>query len=565
MNTTLHPALWQLVQMRTLGRIRALVASMRKPRKLFVSILGAVLAAVWLSNVIASILFRDRYEPETLRVWMTLGLTLYAGWHLIRVSWQRPDTAIEWTPAEFGTLLTSPFRRQELILYRLTTIFGVTTFKAGLGTLLLLPDIPVPWLGFLAMWFGLAFVELIRLIADNLTVGMSDVAYRLFRVTVVVLLGSFGLYCGAQALHAASQLSPDAEIPIVVEVGRNFFLTILSGLQTPLGELLSAPFALFVSVMLSPSLTGEVALMTLAGFSVLFVTAWILTRIDRWSQAEILKRDKAAVFCPEATRPVEQWHDTRTRSRRFWIRVCGGAVEWRQWVGVTRYGTGVVMCLIPPAILSALPLFMPHLSDRMAILNFLGGLIFYSFLLLPSAMKFDFRRDYSHLLLLKLLPLPAWRVVLGQIATPIVITTAFQFLMIAAACAIRGMSPGVLLASLLSFPAMNFAVYGWENLMFLIFPQQLKQEGLEVFLRTTVLFTAKGLTCLLIFAILFCWALVAASMARAVGPFLPLLGDHRVVFGLGVWLSVTGLGIVMTLLAARQFHSLEAWPDTQTA
>lgn len=564
MNTFIHPALWQLTKMRTQGRLASMLANFTQPRKILVSILGTVLAAVWMSNVIASILFREKYDPVTFQTWMTLSLSMYAGWHFVRVCWQRPESSIEWTPAERNNLLSSPFTRQQLVQYRLATVLGVTTIKAGIGTLLLLPDLAIPTLGFFALWCGLALIELIRLIADTLAAGMNRRAFQYFRVVVLSTLTLLGITASYAALVQTQAGDPASKIPVLFQFVLNLFAVMQSSVQTPWGETITAPFALFIGLMTADQLNYEVLLATASGFSMLVVAVWSLMWLDRWSESAITIRQKQMTQNHSSPLLTLQANDSVHRPLpKFIVQMCGGAVVWRQMVGVYRYGSGVILALIPPAILSVMPLFMARLDNRLAVLNFLGGLVFYSFLLLPSALKFDFRRDYSHLLLLKMIPQSPWKVVLGQLVTPIVITTLFQYAMLGVACMVRDLGPIMLLACVVSFPAMNFAVYSWENLMFLIFPQKLKQEGIEVFLRTTVLFTAKGIACAIVFALLFCWALTATEVAKILKPFVPFLGDHRVVFGLGVWCSVTVVGVIMMWLASRQFKNLDVYPETQ--
>ena len=52
---------------------------------------------------------------------------------------------------------------------------------------------------------------------------------------------------------------------------------------------------------------------------------------------------------------------------------------------------------------------------------------------------------------------------------------------------------------------MNVLVFGLDNLIFLLYPHRIKQEGLEVFVRATLTFTGKG--------ILFMLTLVAIVLA----------------------------------------------------
>lgn len=566
MNSLIHPALWQLTKMRTAGRFNRILANLRQPRKLAVTILGTVLALVWLSNVIASLLFRETYDPESLRTWMTLSLSLYAGWHFVRVAWQRPGSAIEWTAAEQNNLVPSPFSREELVQYRLATVLGSTTLKAAIGTLLLLPDLTYPLLGFVALWCGLAFVELIRLIADTFSSGLNLKLYRVFQLLLVVGLVAAGIALASTALLKTQSTAAESKIPVVFQFGMNFFELLRSSVDTTWGEILTAPFGLIVALITTSVITFEILLTVLAAFSILIVATWSLLRLDSWSESEIVKREKSKrdlLVCKNTI--INDVSKRKTSSfPGLQIKACGGAVTWRQCVGVYRYGTGVFLALIPPAILSAMPLFMPRLNDRAAILNFLGGLIFYSFLLLPSALKFDFRRDYSHLLLLKMLPLKPSRILLGQIATPIIITTCFQYAMLGLACFLREFNSTILICAICSFPVMNLAVYSWENLMFLLFPQKLKQEGIEVFLRTTILFTAKGVACGIVFALMFAWAMLSARLSLSLRGSIPLVENHRIVFAAGVWISVTTVALILIWQAARQFQNLDVFPESQS-
>ena len=75
--------------------------------------------------------------------------------------------------------------------------------------------------------------------------------------------------------------------------------------------------------------------------------------------------------------------------------------------------------------MASLPLLVP--GDGLATyLTVFGGVVFYSFVLLPAALKLDFRRDFDHLALLKSLPMKPLTVVIGQLATPVALTWFFQ-------------------------------------------------------------------------------------------------------------------------------------------
>ncbi len=112
-------------------------------------------------------------------------------------------------------------------------------------------------------------------------------------------------------------------------------------------------------------------------------------------------------------------------------------------------------------------------------------------------VRHDFRSDLAQMDMLKSLPLPAWQVVLGQLLAPIVILTAFQWLllsvMLGGSLGLSGKPadaispwrfPGVLAAALL-FPGINALVLLLPNTIALLFPawagtQQGRGGGIEV-------------------------------------------------------------------------------------
>ena len=51
----------------------------------------------------------------------------------------------------------------------------------------------------------------------------------------------------------------------------------------------------------------------------------------------------------------------------------------------------------------------------------------------------------------------------------------------------------MLLATLILLAPLNALIFAIDNLVYLLYPYRLNQEGIEIFLRTTLTFTAKGL------------------------------------------------------------------------
>lgn len=543
----MHPALWQLMQVRAAGRVQTMLQSLVQPRRLVVTILGVGLALIWLSNAILSILFRESYPVETFRNATTLMFTFYATWHLVRASWQRPESAIEWTDVERNHLMVLPFTLRQLTMYRLATVMSATVLKATIGGLLLLPDLSYPVLGWIGLWLGLTFVELIRLAVDSWTSGMRPKTYLAFRLAVVTTCVLAALLAMSIAVSRVFADGLDHTIPPVFLFFQALRDVCFEFPHTEIGELICAPFMVFVNLLSTTELTWVTGLWGALAVSMTAIMLHLVPALVLWSESWNRKNVK---LIPQESRPRLM---RRTRLNRDpSINWFPDALFWRQVMGAKQHATGVLMALIPPACLSAMPLFMKRLTNEVAFVNLVAGLAFYTFLLLPAALKFDFRRDYDRLFLLKMLPLSPFRIVLGQLATPVVITTMFQYAMLAFGYMMRPVEPWILLAAVVAFPPMNVVIYGWENLLFLIYPQRLKQEGIEVFLRTTVMFTAKGLAFAFLFAIVLVWVSTSSSIEHWTGI------NRRIVFGAGLWFVTAIIGAILIKLASRQFRSMEA-------
>jgi hypothetical protein len=101
---------------------------------------------------------------------------------------------------------------------------------------------------------------------------------------------------------------------------------------------------------------------------------------------------------------------------------------------------------------------------------------------------------------------------------------------------------------------LNVLIFSAENLLFLLSPYRLNQEGIDVFLRTVLVFTAKGLLLMLGLAVLYFWAQLARHASQAISNQLGIHNDHRNLFIFGVWLLTAFSAIVCTQLLARTYR-----------
>src|SRR5262249_6803981 len=103
-----------------------------------------------------------------------------------------------------------------------------------------------------------------------------------------------------------------------------------------------------------------------------------------------------------------------------------GPLAWRQLVGALRSYAWMVTGAIFLFAMLAPMLVLASQGDRGepdAILAVFCSMTFFVALFMPSLLTFDFRADVDRMEVLKTLPLPAWRIVVGQMLIPVVMVT----------------------------------------------------------------------------------------------------------------------------------------------
>ena len=190
-----------------------------------------------------------------------------------------------------------------------------------------------------------------------------------------------------------------------------------------------------------------------------------------------------------------------------------GALAWRQLIGARRHWSGLLVALIAPAVFTCIPGFVIQ-DPYIAFLATTATLAFYTFLLLPTALRFDFRRDLDRLATLRGLPIMPAAAVIGQTLAPVLIATVFQFGVLGFAVAGRSLPPYHVLIAMLVMIPLNVLVFGLDNLIYLLYPYRVQQEGMEIFLRTMLTFTGKGLLFAAGLAAMSAWGFAAADLTR---------------------------------------------------
>lgn len=545
-----QPATIQLLRLQSRGRRRRMWQRFCQPRRLVLSAIACLLAVVWLGNAAMTVGLRETGSPETLRALLSLGLVVYAGWHLAKAAFFRPESPFDWTPAEREVLAAMPLAPRDLVAYQIASVTLTTIVKAGLFTLLLLPDLRCVPLGLTGVLLAMLTLELLRMAIDIAAWGMSRAAFLAYRTVTVAGLLATGLAAGVvivEHVAAGGRIHAD-EGPFqpLVQIIRQLNASALGNL--------GLPFEPLVDLILADSLT--VSNVGLAAAALAAVTALAAGVIGLYAMTSrrVATREKQNYRLRVAGGHVQAHADrhnygskraTGSRSLRLIPRLGGvGPLAWRQLVGARRHWGSLLAAMIAPAVLAGAPCFVIA-NDNLALLATAGTLAFYTFLLLPTALRFDFRRDLDRLATLKGLPITPAAVVIGQTLAPVLIATLFEAAVLAFAIVARSLPLEHLFVAMLAMIPLNVLVFGLDNLIYLLYPYRVQQEGLEVFLRTMLTFTGKGLLFTIGLVAVSGWGFAAAALSQGVLQGTALAIDAYALFAAGI---IAGLCVLAALV-----------------
>ncbi len=536
----IHPAVPQLLKLQFRARLRRVLHQAAAPRRWVFTILGILFAGVWLSQAIAGILFREPAQPETFRDCLYICLAIYSLWHVFRVACFRPEEPLEWSNCERELLSATPLRGRDLIGYRLLSVSLATATKAACVAAILLPELRLPLVGFVGLFLALLTVDLFRMVCDVFAWAVSPLVYRVFRATVFLLAVVGGISVTSVVMGIPSQIVPPAD----GDAAAAWFGPVLAAVrevqQTPIGQAVQVPLHPFVAAITSEQWTATVAGNLAMAGGLLALLGWALSRIYDWGHRCRLTRERVTYDRVAALPRATAAGHARLRLSTVWWWAGAGPFAWRQTVGALKHWGGLVVAIAVPGILACIPLTYP--SDPMtAFLAVVAAVCFYSFLLLPTALRFDFRQDIDRMAILRALPIGPFPVVAGQLACPVVITCLFQIAILCIAWCVRPVEANLILGVLVVMVPMNVLIFALDNLLFLMYPYRPQQEGIGIFFRTTLIFTAKGMIFAVAAGLTAAWAIAAGHLAARLrmhatftidAPFLIFAGNALLLAGL---------------------------------
>lgn len=557
----LHPSLLLLTRLQLRGGARRSLRKLRKPKNLLSVLVAVAFAAMWLATAATAASHRETSDSSGFAAMMALSLSAYVGWHVIRIACFRPEHPLEQPENERELLSSLPLRPSQIVVRHVWLLGFAAAAKAALLTVLLLPEIHIPAVGWAGILAGLLVVEMFRQLLEIAAWAAPRGVYIAFRGVVCASLVVGGIPMLAFVHQDLAEilarrdgnllgLFSDAAASMV----STKFGSTLAVVWTPVTNLIAGN-----GRAIGLALSGALSIGWILGLGAALQVAYRqLTRLV--VQREQRRFESASQqFANTANRTTAPQRVACSGYREIAFRLlpCGGmgSLCWRQSKGAARHAWGLAVAMIPPAALALTPISTEYPNEA-TFLSVVCALAFYTFLLLPTALKFDFRRDLDRLGLLKSLPVSAWSVAVGQIAVPVALATGFQFTVLAIHQVVRPVAPQLPALAGVLLSLMNCLVFAVDNLVFLKSPHRLQQEGLAVLLRTMLTFAAKGLLFGLGLAATFAWKSGAVRLAdqlasRGVGL------DANVLFVGGVFLALLICVATATIALAHVFSRFD--------
>jgi putative ABC exporter len=458
----MHPGLWLLFGLRLRGWVRRLYRGANTVRGALLLVFGSLVFISWVTPLLFQSAITPAQSPAEVRRW---GPPALLGIWLINLLFSSSEGAITFSAGEVNLLFPAPLSRRQLLSYKILLLFASSVVSALFMALFFHRFATSYLAAALPLSLALSFLQLFTVFLALLASTVGARAYNQRRRIVLVLMLLVAVLVAVQVIASSSMPQDWREWLERLE-------------ESWLAQVLMSPLRCFVLAMTAERVWPDLvqwsalsALLNCLGLVVVFaMDAQYLeasARASEWRYARVQQMRRGGPLALNVFRSGV----TRGRLPVFpsWGGV--GPILWRQLSSAVRAFWSVVLMVLMTAAMS-LPLWIDPVSGRqnLPVWPRLFGLFIGATLFVPALLPFDFRGDIDRMDMLKVLPVPAWRLVVGQLLTPILLISLAEILIIAVARVVRGVAETELLYVLAFAVPFNALIFEMENLLFLFFP-----------------------------------------------------------------------------------------------
>lgn len=526
--------------------MRSLWRTVRTPRGALFVVLGLIIFVPWLFSLFLPRPGNQIVPPETLRRVVPAILLLYCVTSLL---FSRTERGINFSPAEVNWLFCGPFSRRELLAFKL--LVGMLVSVPSTFVLTLAFHAHAPW--FLAAYCGmllmLVFLQLFLLTLYFTAITVGKRSYTWSRRTLLLVSGGIVLTVLALSLKDR-ELNSWQDVVALLE-------------NSTLWQMVRWPLLSFVNTFLADNWATllEQGCLALVVNGLLLGVVFLLdaqylesaaanserlyARLQRFRRGEAI-----SLHWSESTGP-SRW------SLPMLPRWSGlGPLAWRQTLTATRSLSrlALVGLVLGPVLLGPiLAMSTRKGGDQFDPSYMVAAMVIWLSIVASTLLPFDFRGDLDRMEVLKTLPIPAWRLVLGQLFTPVVLLTTVQVVLLMGMMAtLMRVKLELVGAALFTLP-INLLIFALDNLLFLLFPgrlmatpgdfQTLGRNVLYLFLKMIVL-------------------LLTATVAGVAAWVVYLLSQENWLATLATaWVMILAVAICLFPLLTFAFHRFDVSRD----
>ena len=451
--------------------------------------------------------------------------------------------AFYFTPAEVDFLFPGPFKRRQVLLYKITKSAGAALLASLFFSCFLLKRVHHWFAGYVAIVLSMIFLQMFSM---TLTLAGQTVLARAFTPTRRWMLA--GLI--AVAAVVGWKLTPHSAEPITAS-------SVLDAINSSrIAQTILAPFATFGKVAAAQRVGGDLP----ANALLAALIDLVLILLVLWLDSDYMETSAAS---------SERTHARRMRARRgqgfvsanvatgIQIPTIGfafgaGPLIWRQWMGAARTArTTLIVFFVATLAAAWFVQHMLHVEPLSPILVIAGWLTLFT----TNLLRFDFRGDLEQMDVLKSLPVRPAAVVIGEIAAPVTILSTMHFLLLLGLIIVAPQDGTIALCAALLVIPTNMLFSLLENYIFLLFPVRemtVSPGDLQGTGRRMVVLVIKLLG-----------VLIAGLLATCAGAAAFALTGHSLPVGCIVAaMVVLGIGILMVPLLGRAFQRFDPSVDT---
>lgn len=436
---------------------RGVRRNFRSPSKIAMFVLGGLIVMLWLGSVLFAGMVGTKQNvdlyadaaPFVILLMLVLSMTTAAG-----------ERAIYFSPSEIDFLFAAPISRRQLLTYKLVGTVSSTTFSALIFSLIATRYVPAWGSAYVGLWLALAFVQLstmaILLAGQSLAEGAVTRIRKLILVSAAVV-ATLGVWSVADDIGVSSAGD------IVTALREHLLLRIVV-----------LPIEPFTNVMFADPFWPNGILWVAVGLGINGLLCGFIFWLDaeyRESAIAVSQRWFARIQSAKRTGVAPSSSSTawgRAPQLPYW----GGAgpIARRQLTTAMRNSRSLLTVTAIMAVGLAISLVnKERTEDQTWIL--LYGITAWLTILLTMMIRFDFRSDLDQMEGLKALPMPGYRIVIGQLMVPVVVCLIMQLTIFAAGAAANGRPEVALVAAAFVIP-INVLLFGVENVVFLLFPSR---------------------------------------------------------------------------------------------